>query len=137
VRANGLLATSILVSNSPKTAKISEAENFRFRILQRLLLHIGNRKCIKFVIHRNLLKMQRSIFLSRNLNGRYLLNIKIQSFFPGRQIVTKLVLYLLYGEISKTKLKFYSFLVEICMGDTLKMTNFKILNLFSGSWTLH
>jgi hypothetical protein len=36
------------------------------------LPHIGNRKCIKFVLHRNLLKMQCSTFLSRNLNGSYL-----------------------------------------------------------------
>jgi hypothetical protein len=41
MRANGLLATSILVSNSPKTAKISGAKKFRFRILQRLLLLLG------------------------------------------------------------------------------------------------
>jgi hypothetical protein len=35
------------------------------------LPHIGNRKCIKFVLHRNFLKMQCSTlnFLSRNLNG--------------------------------------------------------------------
>jgi hypothetical protein len=34
-----------------------------------LLWTLSNRKCIKFVLHRNLLKMQRSTFLSRNLNG--------------------------------------------------------------------
>jgi hypothetical protein len=45
------------------------------------LPHISNRKCIKFVLHRNLLKMQHSTFLSRNLNGRYLLNIKTLSFY--------------------------------------------------------
>jgi hypothetical protein len=51
------------------------------------LPHIGNRKCIKLVLHRNLHKMQRSTFLSRNLNGKYLLKIKTLSFsfILGRQ----------------------------------------------------
>jgi hypothetical protein len=101
------------------------------------LPHISDRKRIEFVLHRNLLKMQRSTFLSRNLNGRYLLNIKTLSFYfcswtPKK--LQKLALYLLYGEICLTKLKILPFLVEICIKDTLRMTNFKILSIFSGSW---
>jgi hypothetical protein len=35
------------------------------------LPHIRFRKCIKFVLNRNLLKMQRSTFLSRDLNQNF------------------------------------------------------------------
>jgi hypothetical protein len=38
-------------------------------------------------------------------------------------------------EICLAKLKFQPFLVEIFIRDTLRMTNFKILRIFSGSWT--
>jgi hypothetical protein len=36
---------------------------------------------------------------------------------------------------STIKLKFQPFLVGICMGGTLRMSNFKFLSIFSDSWT--
>jgi hypothetical protein len=54
---------------------------------------------------------------------------------PYILISCELAFYLLYGETCFKKLKFLPFLVKICMGDTLRMTNFKILSIFSGSWT--
>jgi hypothetical protein len=35
----------------------------------------------------------------------------------------------------KKKLKFQPFLVVVCLGGTLKMSNFKVLSIFSGSRT--
>jgi hypothetical protein len=67
------------------------------------LPHIGKKTCIKFDLYRNLLKMQRTTFLSRNLN------------------------------VNKTQ--GLTFLVEICMGDTLRMSNFKTVCNYFRSWT--
>jgi hypothetical protein len=68
------------------------------------LPHIGNRKCIKFVQHRNLLKMQRSTFLI----GRYL--VKYQNFeflflFLDAKIVTKtgILFVIRWNLLSKTQ----------------------------------
>jgi hypothetical protein len=53
------------------------------------LPHIGNRKCIKFVLHQNLLdKTPGLTFPSRNLYGRYPKDVKFQNseiFTPGPQ----------------------------------------------------
>jgi hypothetical protein len=53
---------------------------FGAKIYIAYILVIGNALNL-FYIDRNLLKMQRSTFLSRNLNERYLLNIKTLSFY--------------------------------------------------------
>jgi hypothetical protein len=105
--------------------------------LQRLL-YVYNRKWIKFVLHRNLLKMQCSTFLIRNLNGRYLLNIKTLSFYfcnylgTKAKIVTKIGIIFLMRWNLLSKIQVLTFL---CIRDTLRMTNFKFLNIFSGFWT--
>jgi hypothetical protein len=52
-----------------------------------------------------------------------------------RKLLPKLPSDLFYGEICSTKFKILPFLDGICMGGTLRMSNFKILSIFLGFWT--
>jgi hypothetical protein len=100
------------------------------------LPHIGNRKCIKFVLQRFFLnKTQGLTFLSRNLYGwvEYPSDINFQNSEFAVLSLAKLPSDLFFGEICLTKLKDFTFLVGICMGGTLRMANFKILSFFLGS----
>jgi hypothetical protein len=62
-------------------------------------------------------------------------NLSIFSDFWTSIKLPKVPSDLFYGGISLTKLKVLSFLGGICMGGTLRMSNFKNLSIFSGSWT--
>jgi hypothetical protein len=74
-------SSSILVELSKMKSHVQIGSNNCASRARVNLPHIGNRQCIKFFLHRNLLKMQGSTFLNQNLNGRYLLNIKTLSFY--------------------------------------------------------
>jgi hypothetical protein len=87
------------------------------------LPHIGNGKCIKFVLQRFFLnKTQRLAFLSRNLYGwvEYPSDINFQNSEFAVLSLAKLPSDLFFGEICLTKLKDFTFLVRICMGGTLR-----------------
>jgi hypothetical protein len=92
------------------------------------LPHIGNCKCIQFVLQRFFFNNTQGLpFLSRYLYG----TLRSLQFCPWfRKLLPKLPSDLFEGEICLTKFMILPFLDGIYMGASLRMSNFKILSIF-------
>jgi hypothetical protein len=93
------------------------------------LPHIGNSKCIKFVLQRFCLTILKIYpFLVEICMGGTLRSLQFCPWF--QKLLPNLPSDIFSGDICLTKFKILPFLDGICMGGTLAMSNFKILSIF-------